>query len=144
MLTATSQYALQAMVFLAENAEGGPAPTWRVAEKLGISSKYLSAILTTLVRKGVLSASPGTNGGYRLAQRPRDLPLWDVLGPFEPMLGERRPCPFGKKSCGAEDPCDGHQHWKKVRESYLAFVHETSLYDVIGAEAQLAESRNGK
>lgn len=140
MLTATSQYALQAMVYLAEHTGAGAAPTRRVAEEAGIPRRYLSSILATLVRKRVLIASPGSNGGYQLARRPSEIPLWDILESSEPMLAERRPCPFGKNSCGDEDPCDGHKHWKKVRESYLAFVHETSLYDVIGRKAQLVES----
>lgn len=144
MLTATSQYALQAIVYLAEHTCDGAAPTRRVAKETDIPPRYLSAILATLVRNGVLTASPGTNGGYVLARRPSEILLWDVLESFEPMLGERRPCPFGKAACSDEDPCDGHKHWKKVRESYLAFVYETSLYDVMGREAQLAEIRSRK
>lgn len=144
MLTATSQYALRAMVYLAKHTDAVAVPTWRVAKEADVPRKYLSAILASLVRKGVLKASSGSNGGYQLARRPSKILLWDVLEMFEPILGKRRPCPFGKNSCGDDDPCDGHKHWKKVCESYLAFVHETTVFDVIGREAQLVEKGNSR
>jgi DNA-binding IscR family transcriptional regulator len=56
--------------------------------------------------------------------------LHDILKPFESILGPSRPCPFGNKVCGDDDPCAGHERWKHVKEVYTQFLHETTIHDV--------------
>ena len=93
-------------------------------------SKYLSRILGDLVRAGLLAGTRGKNGGYRMTRSPRAIRLHEVLDLFEPVSGNRRPCPFGNKVCNDINPCAGHSRWKVVREVYERFLHESSVYDV--------------
>ncbi len=130
MLTATSEYALRAVSLLARAESDGLVTAKRIAQKANIPRKYLSAVLADLVRGGVLDAAPGPNGGFRLACPPGQIRLYEVLQTFEPVLWKRRPCPFGQSTCSDDDPCGGHEHWKKVREAYLEFIHETTVLDV--------------
>ncbi len=130
MLSLTAQYALRAMVYLTAHAEDWPIPGRRVAEGAGIPRKYLSAILGDLVRAGILASSPGLGGGFRMVRSPKDIRLFEVLAPFEPILGNRRPCPFGKEECNDDDPCAAHDRWRRVKETYSRFLQETSVYDV--------------
>ncbi len=130
MLSLTGEYALRAMVYLTAHAEDWPIPGRRVAEGAGIPRKYLSAILGDLVRGGILASSPGSGGGFRIVRSPKDIRLFEVLAPFEPVLGNRRPCPFGKEECSNDDPCAGHDRWQRVRETYSQFLQETSVFDV--------------
>lgn len=130
MLTRTGEYALQAMVYLAQNENDWPLPGPRIAKETGIPQKYLSAILAALVRNGVLNSARGRNGGFDLVRPAKSTLLLDVLTPFEPVLADRRPCPFGNAVCSDEDPCVGHHRWKMVRAAYNRFVRQTSLADV--------------
>ncbi len=130
MLSLTGEYALRAMVYLAEHAEDWPIPGRTVAEDAGIPRKYLSVILGDLVRGGILASSPGAGGGFRMIRSPKDIRLFEVLAPFEPLLGNRRPCPFGKEECSNDDPCAGHDRWQRVKETYSQFLQETSVFDV--------------
>ncbi len=130
MLSLTGEYALRAMVYLTTHAEDWPIPGKRIAEGAGIPRKYLSAILGDLVRAGILASSPGPGGGFRMARSPKDIRLFEVLAPFEPVLGNRRPCPFGNEECSDDDPCAGHDRWQRVNETYSRFLQETSVYDV--------------
>ncbi len=141
MLTATSQYALRAVSLLARTYSRGLVPAKQIAVETAVPHKYLSAILTDLVRGGALEAAPGPRGGFRLARPPDELPLYDVLEPFEPMLWKQRPCPFGQSICSDEDACGGHEHWKKVREAYLDFLHRTTVLDVAANETVDGEVR---
>lgn len=131
MLTATSEYALRAMICLAEHGGKRPVPSARVADLADVPRKYLSRILADLVRAGVLEASPGKNGGFRMMRPAEQILLHEVLGPFEPLLWKQRPCPFGQKTCNDEDACPGHEHWRKVRDAYHVFLQETSVYDIM-------------
>ena len=130
MISLTSEYALRAMIFLARNTDDWPIAGREIAAEARIPRKYLSAILGDLVRAGILRSSPGAGGGFRMVRPPKEIMLSDVLAPFEPILANRRPCPFGNEVCSDEDACAGHDGWKKVRETYSRFLEKTSVYDV--------------
>lgn len=130
MISRTSEYALQAMIHLARHVDDWPIPGRRIAEETGIPRNYLAAILGDLVRAGVLESSPGMGGGFRLARPAKEIRLSEVFASFEPILASRRPCPFGKEVCSDDDPCAGHDEWKRVRETYGRFLEKNSIYDV--------------
>ena len=130
MLSLTREYALRAMIYLAQHGQEGPIPGGRVAEHAGIPRKYLSKVLGDLVRAGVLNSTRGIGGGFQISRSPEDIRLIEVLSPFEPILANRRPCPFGAETCSDDDPCAGHDRWKHVREAYSRFLEETSVRDI--------------
>ena len=130
MVSRTGEYALRAVVYLAQNEDSWPIPGPRIARETKIPRTYLSSILGALVRTRVLEASPGRGGGFRMRRPPRKVLLVDVLAPFESVLADRRPCPFGNPDCGDADPCAGHHRWKSVRKAYYDFVQRTSVQEV--------------
>ncbi len=130
MISRTSEYALQATIHLAQHVDDWPIASRKIADETGIPRKYLAAILGDLVRAGVLQSSPGMGGGFRLARSAKEIRLCEVFAPFEPILANRRPCPFGQEICSDDDPCAGHDEWKRVRGAYERFLEENSIYDV--------------
>lgn len=138
MLTRTSEYALRALIYMAQHADACPIPGRQIAEHAGVPPKYLSKILGDLVRFGVLDSSPGKTGGFRLRRSARETTLFEVLAPFEQF--ERRRCPFGNKECSDEDPCLAHSRWAQVVDTQRRFLRETSVYEVAIRERR---RRNG-
>lgn len=130
MLSQTSQYALRAMVFLVTHKHEWPVAAPRIASEIHIPARYLSAVLRDLVRAGVLEASPGPTGGFRLAKPASQIRLVDVLQPFDGSVQGINGCPFGNETCSEVAPCAGHSRWKLVKEAYLRFLEETSVQDV--------------
>lgn len=130
MISLTTEYALRAMIFLAQNTESGHVPGHEIATKAAVPRKYLSTILGDLVRAGILHSATGPGGGFSMARKPKEIMLYEVFAPFEPMLGTRRACPFGNEECNDADPCAGHDQWKKVNETYSKFLEKTSIYDI--------------
>jgi len=118
------------MVQIARQHDGGSVTGRELARRTGIPSKYLSKILADLVRCGVLEATRGKAGGFRMTRAAEEIPLVDVISPFEPTLSNRRPCPFGNMVCNDDDSCAGHEHWKKVRQAYEDFLTNTSVRDI--------------
>jgi Rrf2 family protein len=55
------------------------APAAEVAERLGVARRGLEPVLQALSRAGILESVRGPRGGYRLARRPRDITLAQVL-----------------------------------------------------------------
>lgn len=130
MLTRTRQYALSAMLYLVNHEPDWPIASERIATEVGIPAKYLSTILRQLVRSGVLTSAPGPRGGFKIARRPEDIKLYDVLAPFDDDPNAIEACPFGNEQCNDANPCGGHHRWKLVKYAYQQFMHDTSLRDV--------------
>ncbi len=128
MLSRTSEYALRAMIHLAQHVDEWPIATQWIAEGAGVPAKYLAKIMGDLVRAGVLESTRGLGGGFRMARSPKEVSLLDVLTPFE--LFQPRRCPFGNKECGDDNPCLAHDRWKKVIETEQDFFRTTSVDDV--------------
>ncbi len=130
MISLTSEYALQAMIHLAQHVDEWPIAGRKIAEETGIPRKYLGALLRDLVRARLLKSSPGAGGGFRLSRSSKKIRLSEVFAPFEPVLTTRSPCPFGQETCSDDDPCAGHDEWKRVRDTYGRFLEKNSVYDV--------------
>lgn len=130
MISLTTEYALRAMIYLAQNIDSSPVPGHKIATQAAIPRKYLSTILGDLVRVGILNSVTGPGGGFSMTRKPKDIMLYEIFAPFEPMLGTRRACPFGNEECNDDDPCAGHDEWKKVNETYSKFLEQTSIYDI--------------
>lgn len=80
MLVSTKgRYALRVIVDLAEHASEGRIPLRQIADRQGISEKYLENILSTLVRHGILSGLRGKGGGYCLTREPDQFTVGEVL-----------------------------------------------------------------
>ncbi|MEK6676556.1 MAG: Rrf2 family transcriptional regulator [Planctomycetota bacterium] len=142
MLTRTSEYALQAMIYLVKHEDRWPLQTSQIAKDTGIPQKYLGFVLGDLVRAGVLDARRGRGGGFRMTKSPKATLLMDILAPFESTLSNRRPCPFGNTICSDDHPCGGHFRWKKVRESFHGFLLQTSVHDISFPEKAKAPRRS--
>ena len=72
MISTKGRYALRVMVDLAEHREEGYIPLRTVAQRQGISQKYLESIMTTLSKAGFVDGTHGRGGGYRLVRSPEE------------------------------------------------------------------------
>ena len=128
MLTRTAEYALRAVIHLAQHEDEWPIPGNQIAERADIPAKYLSKVLGDLVRVGVLTSLRGKRGGFGMVRSPKKTRLIDILSPFEQF--EIRRCPFGNSECSDEKPCLAHNQWKKVVATEHDFFRKTSIHDV--------------
>src|ERR671931_2292590 len=99
VLSASATHALRAIAWLAAH-EGEEAMLGReLASKVDVPAHYLAKVLAQLARAGVLTASRGVRGGYRLARPAVRIKLIEVVLPFEGrrarpgcLLHPGRPC----------------------------------------------------
>lgn len=81
MFSTTTQYALRALLILTEESSEGLVLGCDIAVRASIPANYLSKVMLTLAGAGLVEASRGSNGGYRLLVPPHDLKAPDS-GPF--------------------------------------------------------------
>ncbi|WP_199776958.1 Rrf2 family transcriptional regulator [Deinococcus sp. NW-56] len=94
MFSQTTEYALRAVVTLA-GAEGQPLTTAEIAARTKVPPGYLSKVLQTLGRAGLITAARGLRGGYRLSRPAADICMLEVVNAVEP-LARIRECPLGR------------------------------------------------
>src|SRR5450432_321534 len=96
MFSQTTEYALRAVAWLAENA-GSSQTTQEIAEGTQVPPDYLAKVLQTLARAEIVSAVRGKNGGFTLSRSPDTLSLLDIVNVVEP-IRRIKTCPLGLKS----------------------------------------------
>lgn len=135
MLSQTTEYALAAAVHLAGNGGRGPVRVDDIAEELGVPRNYLSKILHSLTRAGVLESTRGPGGGFELARDADDIKLSELVRPFESaLMNPHGDCLMGRARCQDDDPCAAHAHWKDVRAAIDSFFADTTLGDLAQTE----------
>jgi Rrf2 family protein len=126
----SATHALRAMAYLAAHPQAEATLGRDLAEEIQVPAHYLTKVLATLSRAGLLLASRGARGGYRLARTPREIALLEIVEPFE---GKRvRPgCLLEPgRSCRDDAACPAHEAWSKVKTAYVGFLERTSLADI--------------
>jgi len=77
------RYAVVALVDVALNGEKGPVALGEVAQRQQISLSYLEQLFAMLRRAGLVIASRGPGGGYRLQRPASEISLADVFAAVE-------------------------------------------------------------
>ena len=89
-VTAKADYAVRAVVELADSSQDAPRKVDEVARAQAIPVSFLENILTQLRSAGVVRSQRGPDGGYWLAHPAEDVNLADVIRAVEgPLVGVR-------------------------------------------------------
>ena len=136
ILSQTSSYAVRAMVHLADVGDGTPTKVDDIARELDVPRNYLSKILHTLARAGLLSSMRGPGGGFTMSQSPSSIRLLDVIGHFESRDGEDA-CLMGNKTCREDHPCAAHDRWAAVKNHVSTFLSDTTILDLLASQRHL-------
>lgn len=129
LLSKSGEYALLALLHLAEHCDEGPLRTSEIAKAIDVPQNYLSKILHQLAQGGVLQSERGPRGGFELTWEPEDMTLTYSLQPIESELKNRR-CLLGRKTCSDSDPCAAHPAWQELSGHITDFLQSTTLADL--------------
>lgn len=126
ILNQSANYALRAVLFLAQHLEDAPLNADTVAAALGVPRNYLGKVLHALVRARVLASIRGPRGGFVLARAPTEVALIAVVGPFQ-QIDESRVCLLGNRACNPEQPCGAHERWRHLADPVAEFFRRTTV-----------------
>ena len=83
MVSQTAEYALRAIVVLG-NHPGELLGTKQISEASQVPAGYLAKVLQTLAKAGLVTSTPGRNGGFQLLLSPEEISVLDVIQAIEP------------------------------------------------------------
>lgn len=134
MVSTKGRYALRAMIDLAENDEGRYIPMREVAQRQGISLKYLERILPALVAARLVEGIHGKGGGYRLTRKPDAYSVGEILRVTEGDIAPVSCVECDAQACEREDDCRTLPMWKELKERIEDYVDHVSLADLMRDE----------
>lgn len=79
MLSQKTRYTIRAFQHLADHWRQGPVRLDAIAEAQNIPRKFLTVILSEMVREGLVMSHRGREGGYELALAPVDIRYGDII-----------------------------------------------------------------
>ena len=85
-LTARSEYALLALVYLARSESESYISVDTIAHAQNIPPKFLEQLMLALKRAHLLHSAKGQHGGYALAKSPKQITLAEVVRLFDGAL----------------------------------------------------------
>jgi Rrf2 family transcriptional regulator, iron-sulfur cluster assembly transcription factor len=135
-LTKKGDYAVRAMLALARDPGDRPVSARRIADAMDIPVRFLPQVLGDLQRAGLVEATAGRSGGYRLAADPGAISLLAVIEAVEGG-SRRRTCVLRGGPCGADGYCDVHAAFFAAQEALLGELARASLADLVAHPAAL-------
>ena len=131
MISTKGRYALRVMVDLAENQKDGYLPLKEIAERQGISEKYLENILKILVQHKLLIGLRGKGGGYRLTRAPEKYTVGSILRLTEGTLAPVACLEEGAKECPRRENCRTVPIWEKLGFLISSYLDGITLVDLM-------------
>ena len=126
LISRTSQYAIQALIYIALKETGTPILSREVAEQLGVPSAYLAKIMQALCKGRLLSSFRGRLGGFSLRESSEKVDLMRIL-----LITEgadfTKDCVLGLKVCSDETACPMHQKWLPIKTEILDMLNNQNL-----------------
>ncbi|HSD59630.1 MAG TPA: Rrf2 family transcriptional regulator [Burkholderiales bacterium] len=126
ILSRTSQYAIQALIFIAAQPRGTTILNRSAAEHLRVPPAYLAKIMRQLSKGGLLVSARGRQGGFTLAEGAGKVDLMRVITLIEG-LGFTDDCVLGLKVCEDLTACPMHYQWRPIKERVVALLREQTL-----------------
>lgn len=132
MLVSTrGRYALRVMLELARHDAHALVPLSVLAERQGISEKYLESIAALLVRGGLVEGQRGKGGGYRLRQAPQDCSVGAVLRLTEGSLAPVSCLDGEENACPRANACETRPLWEELDSLITRYLDGVTLSDLL-------------
>lgn len=130
-ISTRGRYALRMMVDLAENDGGGYIAMKTVAERQGISLKYMEKILPLFVSAGLVKGVQGKGGGYRLTRAPEEYRAGEILRLAEGGLSPVSCLERGAEPCARMARCPTFPLWHELDRRINEYLDSVTLADLM-------------
>ncbi|TET37589.1 MAG: Rrf2 family transcriptional regulator [Planctomycetota bacterium] len=129
MLSASAEYALRALGYLASEDDQPWMLNHEIAKNLGLPPHFLARILRKLTTEKILKSQRGRSGGFRLARPADEINLLEIVEPID-RVTQREACLLGHTYCTLEVPCPLHNTWQRIMADFVNLLEGTTLAEL--------------
>ncbi|WP_273226718.1 RrF2 family transcriptional regulator [Mogibacterium timidum] len=136
MLVSTrGRYAIRVMIDLAEHRHGNFIPMKEIADRQEVSLKYMTKIMQTLTKSGLLDGQHGKGGGYKLNREPADYRVGDILRLTEGTLAPVACLDETDCRCDRSAECRTRPMWNELDRIINEYLDGITIADLMEEDA---------
>ncbi len=129
-ITRQADYAVRAVLYLAQKGPDHRAATSQIAEEQQIPPSFLAKIVSQLSVAGLLQTSRGARGGVSLARTPENISLLEVVEAIDgPIL--LNDCVANHGACVFGDSCPIQPIWCEAQSELVTRLGSTTFDKVV-------------
>ena len=128
-ITKLSDYAIALLTYFARNAERVLAAR-DLAAQAHIPLPTVCKVLKSLSRGELLVSQRGVNGGYRLARRPEEISIAEIIAAIEGPIALTECSTSVPGLCELEPVCPVRSNWRRINKAVRQALEALTLADM--------------
>lgn len=129
-LSTRSRYGTRLMLDMAENYNNGPIHLMKIAQRQGISVKYLEQIIIPLKKAQYVKSVRGPKGGHILAKPPEEITVGEIVALLEDGTSLVE-CSHNDSFCERADICPTRHLWREAAQAMFKKLESVTLADLL-------------
>lgn len=130
-ISTKGRYAVRVMLDLSLHNTGEYIKVKQIAERQGISEKYLEQIISILNKAGYVKSTRGAQGGYRISGDPASYTIGMILRLTEGSLSPVACLEDEVNECERCDTCETLAIWKELNDAINHVVDGVTVADLV-------------
>ena len=133
-ITRETDYAIRCVLYLSKK-EGTIVMVDEISQAMSIPKSFLAKILQKLTKAVVVKSFRGVKGGFRLAKKPEQVSLLDIIEAIEGTTAMNR-CALDSSVCTFSNTCTVHPVWVNLRNMVEDTLRKTDFRALSSAALQ--------
>lgn len=142
-LSTRGRYGVRLMFDLALHYGDGPIYLKDIAERQGVSAKYLWQLINPLKLTGLVNSTRGAHGGYVLGKEPERISLKEILQILEGPLC-LVDCVDSPSLCERAPSCISREIWEEASKGMQQMLENTTLATMVLKQQEKLKNEAGK
>jgi Rrf2 family protein len=130
-LSNTSKYTIRILAYMVNYKDAPLISAKELSENLEIPYKFLTKIMTELVRVGFIDSIRGREGGFKFLKKASEITVDDVLSLFNDSIKDEE-CILGIGYCNTNCKCALHDKWVKSKMQLQKMFKESTIEHIAG------------
>jgi len=127
----TTAYAIRILIYLGDHLDSAPHSATILHKDLHLPYKYVTKLMTSLAKHGLVTTTRGRVGGFTLAKSSDEIYLKEIVKAIVQDYPEEHVCILGYKDCTDENPCKLHRLWVRPKKEIEEILETTKLKELL-------------
>jgi Rrf2 family protein len=132
-ITRQADYALRAMLYLAQLEPTQRAATSQIAEEQHIPPSFLAKIISQLSIAGLIHTSRGARGGVSMARTPEEISILEVVEAIDGPIALNE-CTHSPASCPFGENCPLRPLWCETQADLVDRLRKTNFAQFVNTQ----------
>lgn len=136
-ITRQADYALRAMLYLAQLEPSQRAATSQIADEQHIPPSFLAKIISQLSIAGLIHTSRGARGGVSLARTPEEITILEVVEAIDGPIALNE-CTHSPSACTFGETCPLRPLWCETQSELVTRLRNTTFAQFAVTNSQVS------